>query len=226
MTKVEREEKLKKRLEELKAYEAGLHEAGKKYIAGVDEVGRGPLAGPVVAAACVLPEDFYLLGVDDSKKLSDKKRRELNEGIMEKALAYGFGIVGNDVIDDVNILEATKIAMTQAVKAADDMLKERTGESIDHVVIDALTVGAIDKPQTAIVHGDATCVSIAAASIIAKVKRDDMMIAYAEEYPGYGFEKNKGYGTREHYDGIRAQGITSIHRKSFLKNFTEKHSKV
>ena len=226
MTKVEREEKLKKRLEELKAYEAGLHEAGKKYIAGVDEVGRGPLAGPVVAAACVLPEDFDLLGVDDSKKLSDKKRRELNEGILEKAIAYGFGIVDNDVIDDVNILEATKIAMTQAVRAADDMLKERTGGSIDHVVIDALTVSAIDKPQTAIVHGDATCVSIAAASIIAKVKRDDMMIAYAEEYPGYGFEKNKGYGTREHYDGIRAQGITSIHRKTFLKNFTEKHSKV
>lgn len=223
MTKKEREELQKKKLAEMRAFEDQLKKPGEKFLAGIDEVGRGPLAGPVVAAAVVLPDDFDILGVDDSKKLTDKKRRELNVEITNRALAYGFGVVSNEVIDEINILEATKRAMTEAAEAADMMMQERHGRSIDRVIIDALTVDAIEKPQSAVVHGDARCLSIAAASIIAKVKRDDMMIAFDEVYPGYGFSSNKGYGTKAHYEGIRENGITPIHRRTFLKNYSEKH---
>lgn len=221
MTKKEREEMLAERLEQMKAFERGLAERGVLYVAGVDEVGRGPLAGPVVTAAVILPEDFDVLGVDDSKKLSDKKRRELDVLIREKALAYGYGMRDNETIDRINILNATKEAMKDAVDEAAMMLEIKHRKTLQHVLIDAVKLEGIDCPETPIVKGDQKSISIAAASIIAKVKRDDMMITYASKYPGYAFEKNKGYGTKEHYEGLREHGITPIHRRSFLKSFTD-----
>lgn len=218
MKKLEREKYLQEKLVEMKSFESELHSRGIKFIAGMDEVGRGPLAGPVVAAAVVLPEDFSVLGVDDSKKLSEKKREELYSRILENALAYGFGQRDNIVIDEINILEATKLAMIDAIAEADLMLQNKTGEKIGHVLIDALRIDALKKSQTAIIKGDSKSVSIAAASIIAKVRRDRMMINYSKVYPGYSFEKNKGYGTKLHYEGISILGITPIHRRTFLKN--------
>lgn len=218
MTKVEREKMLAERLEQMKKYERELFEHGVLYVGGVDEVGRGPLAGPVVTACVILPSDFDVLGVDDSKKLSDKKRRELDVLIREKALAYGYGMRDNETIDKINILNATKEAMKDAVSEAAMMLEIKHRAKLGHVLIDAVGLDGLDYPETPIVKGDQQSISIAAASIIAKVKRDDMMIAYASKYPGYAFEKNKGYGTKAHYDGIREHGITPIHRKSFLKN--------
>ena len=211
MTKEERRLKLEARLQEMKQYETALWEQGCNYVAGVDEVGRGPLAGPVVTAAVILPHDFDLLGVDDSKKLSEKKREELFDQIKEKAICWAIGIKGPDVIDDINILEATKAAMKEAIES----LEIRP----EHILIDALTLKDVAIPQTGIVKGDANSVSIAAASILAKVTRDRMMVAYEETYPGYGFASNKGYGTAAHYEGLRQQGITPIHRMSFLGSF-------
>ncbi len=208
MTKAERLEMLKAKLEEMQTFEKRLREAGKKYIAGVDEVGRGPLAGPVVTAAVILPEDFDVLGVDDSKKLSPKKREELYDLIMEKAVAVSIGRREPEDIDRINILEATKEAMTDAIKG----LKVKP----DHVLIDAVTLRNLGLPQTAIIKGDAKSVSIAAASIIAKVTRDREMVEMDSVYPGYGFASNKGYGTKAHYDGLREQGPCPIHRKTFL----------
>jgi len=216
MTKAEREEKLKKRHDEMSAYDAQFRMAYGN-IGGVDEVGRGPLAGPVVTACVVLPDDFDVLGVDDSKKLSLKKREELYEVILDKALAVGIGMCDNQVIDEINILEATKRAMAESIEKADKMLQKRDLGTLDHVLIDAVKLTGISQTQTNIIMGDATSLSIAAASIVAKVTRDRMMIAYAEEYPWYGFESNMGYGTKKHYEGISAHGITPIHRKSFLK---------
>lgn len=216
MTKAEREEKLKKRHDEMSAYDAQFRMAYGN-IGGVDEVGRGPLAGPVVTACVVLPEDFDVLGVDDSKKLSLKKREELYEVILDKALAVGIGMCDNQVIDEINILEATKRAMAESIEKADKMLQKRDLGSLDHVLIDAVKLTGISQTQTNIIKGDATSLSIAAASIVAKVTRDRMMMAYAEEYPWYGFESNMGYGTKKHYEGISAHGITPIHRKTFLK---------
>ena len=221
MTKKEREEMLAERLEQMKAFERGLAKRGVLYVAGVDEVGRGPLAGPVVTAAVILPEDFDVLGVDDSKKLSDKKRRELDVLIREKALAYGYGMRDNETIDRINILNATKEAMKDAIDEAAMMLEIKHREKLQHVLIDAVRLDGLDLPETPIVKGDQKSISIAAASIIAKVKRDDMMISYASKYPGYAFDKNKGYGTREHYEGLREHGITPIHRRSFLKNIID-----
>lgn len=243
MTKAEREEKLRQRLAEMKKYEDSLHAQGITFIAGVDEVGRGPLAGPVTAAAVVLPADFDVLGVDDSKKLSEKKREELYDIIKGKALAYGLGFVDNKKIDEINILEATKLAMKAALEECGRMLQERAAElsgvqkamgamgadpkaglseagspHIEHVLIDALTLRDVDIPQTGIIKGDASSVSIAAASIMAKVSRDRLMAEYHEKYPQYGFDKNKGYGTKAHYEGIASAGICPIHRKTFLKN--------
>ncbi len=229
-TRAERLEIKRQHFLEMKAFDAQ-HRAEGAYIAGVDEVGRGPLAGPVVTAAVVLPEDFDEFEVDDSKKLTDKKRRELDVKIREKALAYGFGLRDNRRIDEINILNATKEAMADAVFQAARMLRERLGmeehESslfapLSLVMIDAvhlLELEAAGVHQISPTKGDSTSASIAAASIIAKVKRDDMMIAYDAQYPGYAFEKNKGYGTRAHYEGLRANGLTPIHRRSFLKNF-------
>lgn len=217
-----REQKLQSRLADLKEMENSLRTLGLQYIAGVDEVGRGPLAGPVVTACVVLHPDFDVLGVDDSKKLSSKKREELYPRILEKTLAYGIGIVDNHVIDEINILEATKAAMIQAIDQCEEMLRE-TGGSIDHILIDAITIESIKTRQTAIIKGDSKALSIAAASIIAKVTRDRMMDEYHKEYPDYCFDTNKGYGTRAHYQGILKVGMCPIHRRSFLKNIENDH---
>lgn len=219
MTKQEREQFLREKLQTMQVYERDLRAAGKRYIAGVDEVGRGPLAGPVVAACVVLPEDFDVLGVDDSKKLSEKKREQLYDAILSEALAYGIGMQDNASIDEINILEATKEAMRCAIIEAEQRLREKTGCGIDHILIDALTLREIAIPQTGIIKGDSASLSIAAASILAKVTRDRMMVEYDSIYPGYAFAKNKGYGTKAHYEGLQAQGMTPIHRRSFLKNF-------
>ena len=219
MTKPEREQVLREKLQTMQVYERDLRAAGKRCIAGVDEVGRGPLAGPVVAACVVLPEDFDVLGVDDSKKLSEKKREQLYDAILSEALAYGIGMQDNASIDEINILEATKEAMRCAIIEAEQRLREKTGCGIDHVLIDALTLREIAIPQTGIIKGDSASLSIAAASILAKVTRDRMMVEYDSIYPGYAFAKNKGYGTKAHYEGLQAQGMTPIHRRSFLKNF-------
>ena len=208
MTKEERQKKLKEKLDEMKSIEYSFWKEGKKYIAGVDEVGRGPLAGPVVTAAVILPQDFDVLGVDDSKKLSPKKREELYDIIMEKAIAVSIGRRDADVIDEINILQATKAAMIDAV----------TGLSIkpDHVLIDAVKLEGLDIPQTSIIKGDAKSVSIAAASIIAKVTRDREMVKMDSLFPGYAFASNKGYGTKAHYEGLARLGPCPLHRKSFL----------
>ena len=219
MTKQEREQFLREKLQTMQIYERDLRAAGKRYIAGVDEVGRGPLAGPVVAACVILPEDFDVLGVDDSKKLSEKKREQLYDAILSEALAYGIGMQDNASIDEINILEATKEAMRCAILEAEQALRAKTGCGIDHILIDALTLREVAIPQTGIVKGDGASLSIAAASILAKVTRDRMMIEYDSIYPGYAFAKNKGYGTKAHYEGLQAQGMTPIHRRSFLKNF-------
>lgn len=219
MTKQEREQFLREKLQTMQVYERDLRAAGKRYIAGVDEVGRGPLAGPVVAACVILPEDFDVLGVDDSKKLSEKKREQLYDAILSEALAYGIGMQDNANIDEINILEATKEAMRCAILEAERALRAKTGCGIDHILIDALTLREVAIPQTGIIKGDSASLSIAAASILAKVTRDRMMVEYDSIYPGYAFAKNKGYGTKAHYEGLQAQGMTPIHRRSFLKNF-------
>ena len=220
MTKAERQKLLEEKLVTMQAYENELRAEGIRYIGGVDEVGRGPLAGPVTAACVVLPEDFDVLGVDDSKKLSEKKREELFDKIKEKALAVGIGMCDNRVIAEINILEATKKAMAEAIRDADSQLEEKglSPEGTEHLLIDAVSLKDVDKPQTSIIKGDAKSLSIAAASIVAKVTRDRLMAEYHRQYPFYGFDSNKGYGTKAHYEGIDKYGITPIHRKTFLKN--------
>ena len=208
MTKQERTEKQIQRLAEMLSFERELWSAGKDFIAGVDEVGRGPLAGPVVTAAVILPKDFSLLGVDDSKKLSPKRREELFEQIKDSAVCWAIGRREPDRIDGINILEATKEAMLDAILALP--------VKPDHVLIDAVRLPGLEMPQTSIIKGDARSVSIAAASILAKVTRDREMVEMAEIYPGYAFESNKGYGTAAHYEGLRALGPCPIHRKTFL----------
>lgn len=222
ISKKNREELLLKKFIEMKAFDE-FYTSSKTILAGVDEVGRGPLAGPVVAAAVVLPKDYKILGIDDSKKLSEKKRLILYDDIIQKAQAYGIGRVGPDIIDEINILEATKLAMKEAVSKANTMIFDKFGIEIDHVLVDGLEVNAVDVEHTSIVKGDSKSLSIAAASIVAKVTRDREMIEYSKIFPGYGFENNKGYGTKLHYEGLRENGITSIHRKSFLKNFYNKY---
>jgi len=218
MNRAEREAFLEQKFKEMRHYEDALYAQGVRYIAGVDEVGRGPLAGPVVAAAVVLPADFYLPGIDDSKKLTEKKREELFDPIMSQALAVGIGVVDNRIIDTINILEATKKAMKAAIDEAAVSLYHKKGEKIQHVLLDALTLKDVEIPQTGIIKGDTSCILIAAASIIAKVSRDRMMVEYHKEYPHYSFDKNKGYATKAHYDGITACGTCAIHRQSFLRN--------
>ena len=208
MTKKEREQMLAEKLEQMKQYERELAAEGVSFIAGVDEVGRGPLAGPVVTAAVILPEDFDVLGVDDSKKLSPKKREELYELIMERAIAVSIGRREPEDIDRINILEATKEAMADAVLGLP--------VKPDHLLIDAVKLSGLKIPQTSIIKGDARSVSIAAASIIAKVTRDREMVEMDEKYPGYSFASNKGYGTKAHYDGLSKLGPCPIHRKTFL----------
>ena len=198
------------RLEEILTYERGLWEAGYDLIAGIDEVGRGPLAGPVVAAAVILPKECKIEGVNDSKKLSAKKREELYDIILEKAVSYGIGVVSNERIDEINILQATYEAMREALS----QLKPKA----DYILADAVTIPMVSTPQRGIIKGDAKSMSIGAASIVAKVYRDRLMEAYEEVYPGYGFASNKGYGAAEHIEGLKKQGPTPIHRKTFLKN--------
>lgn len=191
---------------DLYKYEKELYKSGCKYIGGVDEVGRGPLIGSVVAACVILPFDFALEGLTDSKKLSEKKRNEFYKIIWEKAIAIGIGIVDEKVIDEVNIYEATKIAMKKAI--SDTNIKP------DHVLIDAMPLD-IDVPTTSIIKGDAKSISIAAASVIAKVTRDRMMYELDKIYPMYGLASNKGYGTKKHIEAIKKYGITKYHRLSF-----------
>ena len=263
MTKEERLQRDISRLAEMKAHEDELRQQGYRYIAGIDEVGRGPLAGPVYAACVLLPPDFDVLGIYDSKKISAKKREELSDIIKEKALAYGIGIADNNEIDEINILEATKVAMRRAFEECNKMLtsdravaetyrnneyrtveisksnEDRIAESIvfdnssgrdsnkskiesniDYLMVDALKL-EFGVPCEPIVKGDEKSLSIAAASIVAKVARDKYMEEIDAEYPGYDFASNKGYGTAAHYEGLRSKGITPIHRRSFLKKFEE-----
>ncbi len=219
---MKREEKYKVRFDEMLQYEREFYKKGIRFIAGVDEVGRGPLAGPVVAAAVVLPENFNILGIDDSKKLSEKRREELYPLIKREAISYAIGMVNHNKIDEINILEATKIAMRGAILSLNAKLEKKEGEGIGQVLIDAISLNDISLPQKSIVKGDSKSVSIAAASILAKVTRDNLMKEYDKEYPGYEFSSNKGYGTRGHYDGLRELGISPIHRKTFLKKLFKK----
>lgn len=218
---MKREEKLKSKLLEMSTFERELHDRGIEFIAGVDEVGRGCLAGPVVSAAVVLPRDWDVLGLDDSKKLSEKKREELFDVIRDKALAYSIGMVDNETIDEINILEATKIAMKGAICSLNKKLKEEEDKCLEWILIDALRLDDIDIKQSAIIKGDSKSISIAAASILAKVTRDRLMKKMGEIYSGYAFEKNKGYGTKEHYKGLDEIGPCRIHRRTFLKKYFE-----
>ena len=194
------------RLESMLSYEKELYDKGIRFIAGVDEVGRGPLAGPVVAAAVILPQNCKIKGLNDSKKIPKKKHEEIFQAVKEKALAIGIGVMDNHVIDQVNIYEATKLAMKEATTQL--QLKP------EHLLIDAME---LDLPisQTSIIKGDANSLSIAAASIVAKVTRDKIMANYDQKFPGYDFSQNAGYGTAKHLEGIAKLGITPIHRTSF-----------
>ncbi len=185
-------------------------------IAGIDEAGRGPLAGPVVAGCVVLDKSKEILFLNDSKKLSKKRREELFAEIKEKALAFGIGIVSEKVIDEINILEATHVAMKDAFENANAMYKEKYNKCIDMLFVDALKIKNIDVKQVSIIHGDALSISIAAASIVAKVTRDKMMEEYDRKYPEYGFAKHSGYGTKFHMDKLKEIGPCEIHRKTFL----------
>lgn len=214
MTKQEKIKRQTERLVEMQQYERALYSIGRSFIAGVDEAGRGPLAGPVVAAAVILPKDFSVLGVDDSKKLSAKQRDYFFEIIKEEAICWAVGIRNNQQIDQINILNATKEAMCEAIAHLKIVP--------DHVLIDAVKLSAITLPQTSIIRGDSISVSIAAASIIAKVTRDRIMIQYEKDFPGYAFEENKGYGTKLHYAGLDMHGPCIIHRQTFLANYFER----
>jgi ribonuclease HII len=189
-------------------YEKQLWISGKKYIAGIDEAGRGPLAGPVVAAAVVFPPNIFIPGVNDSKKLSPLKREIFYDLIHEKAVAIGVGVCDEKVIDDINILQATYRAMNKAVACL--------SIQPDHVLVDGRLISDFDLPQTAIVGGDGKCFSIAAASIIAKVTRDRIMVEYDRQFPQYGFAQHKGYPTRKHIQVILKHGYCPIHRTSFI----------
>jgi len=204
------------RLDRLMTYERAGYEKGYELIAGIDEVGRGPLAGPVVAAAVILPKGCVIAGIDDSKKLSAKKREALNDIILEKAVSFGIGVVSPERIDEINILQATYEAMRQALSALSPMPQ--------FILADAVTIPEVPIPQEGIIKGDSKSLSIGAASIVAKVYRDKLMEQYDELYPAYGFAANKGYGSAEHIAAIRVHGICSIHRKSFVKNFVSSKS--
>ena len=199
----------KKRMEDMYIYERKY--ADFQYICGIDEVGRGPLAGPVVAGAVILPKDCDILYLNDSKKLSEKMRESLYEEIMEKAVATGIGIVSPARIDEINILQATYEAMRMAL--------EQLQVKPDLLLNDAVKIPEVTTRQVPIIKGDAKSASIAAASIIAKVTRDRLMVQYDEVLPGYGFASNKGYGSSEHIRAIQEQGATPIHRQTFIKNF-------
>ena len=194
------------RLEGMLAYEKECYARGMELIAGVDEVGRGPLAGPVVAAAVILPKGCKIPGLNDSKKIPKSKHKEIYEAVLQNAVAIGIGIKDNQVIDQVNIYEATKLAMMEAIGQLEPQPQ--------HLLIDAMRLD-LPIPQTSIIKGDANSLSIAAASIVAKVTRDQMMEEFDCEYPGYDFTQNAGYGTAKHLAGLDKLGVTPIHRRSF-----------
>lgn len=204
-------EQLEEKYEKLYAYEREYHAKGYSVIAGIDEAGRGPLAGPVVAGCCILDPNVKILGLDDSKKLSEKKREELFVEIKEKALAWTVCEISAEVIDEINILEATKKAMRTCVEEISQKMRP------DLLLIDAVNLSGTGVDVVPIIKGDANSNSIAAASILAKVTRDHIMVEMDNIYPGYGFAKHKGYGTKDHYAAIRELGMTPIHRRSFLK---------
>ncbi|MCI8860162.1 MAG: ribonuclease HII [Lachnospiraceae bacterium] len=201
-------EQERQRIEHLKVYEKQYENKG--YVCGIDEAGRGPLAGPVVAGAVILPKDCDILYINDSKKLSAAKREELYGVIMEQAVAVGVGIVGSARIDEINILQATYEAMRQAI--------QNLSVTPDILLNDAVTIPQVTIPQVPIIKGDAKSISIGAASIIAKVTRDRLMIEYDKVMPEYGFAKNKGYGSKAHMEAVREHGASLIHRQSFIKN--------
>lgn len=206
----------RERLEAMKTYE---REYGKYGIlCGIDEAGRGPLAGPVVAGAVILPADCEILYLNDSKKLTARRRELLYDEIMEKAAAVGVGVVNQDEIDRINILQATYEAMRQAVAGL--------GVSPDVLLNDAVTIPGMTQRQVPIVKGDAKSVSIAAASVIAKVTRDRMMVQMDKQYPGYGFASNKGYGSAAHISALKKMGPCEIHRRTFIRNFLQENEKV
>lgn len=193
---------------DLYEYENELYNKGYKYIGGIDEVGRGPLIGPVVTACVVLPKDFVLEGLTDSKKLSEKKREQYYDYIIENAITYGIGIIGPDRIDEINIYEATKEAMYMAYNEANKKVK------IDYILIDAMPL-VLDVPNTSIIKGDSKSISIAAASVVAKVTRDRMMYELDKKYPEYGFSSHKGYPTKKHIEAINKYGLIDGYRKTY-----------
>lgn len=201
-----KEQALKEQFYNMKTFERSCYQKGNHLVAGIDEVGRGPLAGPVVAAAVILPEDSVILGLNDSKQLSENKRLALADEIKKQAVAIGIGEVSAEQIDQVNIYQASKLAMVQAVN--------HLNVQPEHLLIDAMALD-LSIPQEKIIKGDARSVSIAAASIVAKVYRDHLMKEYHQHYPYYAFDKNAGYGTKAHLDGLSRHGITAIHRKSY-----------
>ena len=205
-------EKEEIRLLQLKEKEDELRKKGFEFICGIDEAGRGPLAGPVVIASVIMPANSMIEGVNDSKKISKKKREKLYDQIIAEAISYGVAIIGQDEIDEINILNATKKGLTIS-------LKELTKKP-DLILVDALDhIDTLGIPYDSIIKGDAKCYSIAAASIIAKVTRDRIMREWDKVYPEYGFEKHKGYGTANHIEAIKKYGLCPIHRKSFTKHF-------
>ncbi|MGT2665906.1 ribonuclease HII [Streptococcus rifensis] len=195
------------RLEKMLRYERAFYQEGVEFLAGIDEVGRGPLAGPVVAAAVILPKNCKIKGLNDSKKIPKTKHEAIYQVVVDQALAIGIGVMDNQIIDQVNIYEATKLAMEAAL--------EQLSVQPEALLIDAMTLERVNLPQQAIVKGDGNSLSIAAASIVAKVTRDKMMATYDQQYPGYGFAQNAGYGTASHLEGLKNQGVTPIHRTSF-----------
>lgn len=206
--KITDHQKLVDHFKVMNQFEEELIEQGYSYIAGIDEVGRGPLAGPVVSAVVILPKNHGLLGLDDSKKLSAKKREELYDQILEVAVDYAVGIVDVQTIDEINILEATYVAMEQAINKLE--------QKPDHILVDAVTIPRIDIPQTPIIGGDGKSNTIAAASIVAKVTRDRMMVNFADIYPEYYFQSNKGYGSSDHVEALKLYGPCPLHRQSFI----------
>ena len=205
-------EKEIERLNTLKIIEEDLHKKGFEQICGIDEAGRGPLAGPVVVAGVIMPKNSFIEGVNDSKKVSEKKRELLYDKILDEAISYSVAIIGQDVIDEINILNATKKGVTSVVEGLD--VKPNL------IVIDALEhIDTKGIPYESIIKGDAKCYSIAAASIVAKVTRDRIMREWDEIYPQYGFAKHKGYGTAAHISAIKEYGLCPIHRRTFTKNF-------
>ena len=210
------------RLQEIQKIERELYQKGVKSICGIDEAGRGPLAGPVVVASVIMPEGSMIEGVNDSKKVSEKKREKLYEQIIDEAVAYGVGIIDQNEIDRINILNATKEGLTFCIKELEKDLKEKNRgiEKPEIILVDALTKIDTDHiPYQSIIKGDAKSYSIAAASIIAKLTRDRIMRQWDEVYPEYGFAKHKGYGTAMHISAIKQYGICPLHRKTFVKNF-------